>query len=453
MNRLIILFILLNSFFLNSAIKVKYGGNISIRLNEPSSFSYSASSYSNSIFFSLIYENLFYMNSEGDITSNLFSDYEYDPDGKKVVLQLKENLSFSDGTPIRPENLKFSIKIFLTKEMSFSKKLRRVISSFKIEKNTLNIYLNYNQPDILRLLSAPELVLLSMNEKSFSGIFVPTRWESKKYITLDPNIFYPGGRSYVEGVKIVFYDYYFPDIFLSETHLKKDDYTELNGGIYQNFYLSFPYGKVGKNTKIALQSLLKIFFSKYKYSELNSLTSEDESPVSINIKKFSLRKIRSILKYSKIVVFMTSSLKRFEKALYEFFNKYKRLNISFNFIEDNQLKDFIDSNHNIRFLVSEKFFSKRTNIADKLQRILYELNFSRLNEKYFNFVKELEEIKHLRNEELLMEKYSEFVISIISDGLILPLYQEKFSLYLKKNILDVKLDYYGRPLFFKVRVK
>ncbi len=453
LNRIKIFLLIFCSMFLNAGIKTKYGGNIIIRLNEPSSFNYSSSNYSNSIFFSLIYDNFFYLNSDGILSSNLFSSYDYDRNEKKITLNLKPYLSFSDGTRITPENLKFSIKVFLTKEMTTSKKLRRAINSFKIENNSMIITLNYDIPDVLQLLSVPELVLLSMNEKSFSGIFVPDQWESKKFIKLIPNKFYPGGRSYLDYIKIIFYDYYYPDIFLSGRNMKINNYNEFNAGIYQNFYLLFPYGSVGKNSKVALYSLFKIFFSKYNYSELNSLTSTEESPVAINITKFSLRKIRSILKYSRMIIYMTSSLKRYEKDLLDFFNKYKRLNITFNFIEGNKLKDFIKSNHSVKFLIGEKFFKKKTNIVDKLQRILDELSFTRLNEKYLNIMKELEEIKYLKNEELLMKQYSEYVTSIISDGLIFPLYHEKFSIYLKKNILNVKLDYYGRPLFNRVRVK
>ena len=453
MNKIFIIFFIFFSLIVNAGIKVEYGGTITVRLNEPSSFNYSSSSYSNSIFFSLIYENLFYMSKDGELSSNLFTSYNYDPRLKRISMNLKENLSYSDGSPVTPKNLMFSIKMFLTKEMTTSKKLRRAISSFKIDKYTLYIYLNYDIPDCLKMLSSPELVLLSMNERSFSGIFIPDRWESKKFITLTPNKFYPGGRSYLDEVKVIFFDLYYPDIFLSRRNMGLENFKELDAGIYQNFYLLFPYGRVGKNTKVALYSLIKDFLSKYKYTELNSLTSDEESPVSIKIRRFSLRKVRSILKYSKLALYIASSLKRFEKSLSDYFNKYKRLNITLNFIEDNRLKEFISSNHNIRFFVGEKFFRKGMNIVDKLQRILDELSFTRMNEKYINIIKELEEIKFLKNEELLMEKYSEYVTTLISDGIIFPLYQEKFSLYLKKNIRNVKLDYYGRPLFNNMRIK
>jgi len=448
----IFIFILISSV-LSGAIKPEYGGEVTIRLNEPSSFSYSASSYSNSIFFSLIYENFFYLDEDNEISSNLFSSFSYDSDKKLVTLKLKKNLSFSDGTPITPDSLKFSLKIFLTKEMIVSNRFRRAIKSMKSDSDSLFIQLNYNQPKILYDLSAPELVLLSMNEKSFSGIFIPERWERGKFINLKPNLFYPGGRSYLRRVKIVFYDFFYPDIFLSERNLKKDNYREINGGIFQNYYLSFPYGKTGKNTKIALFSLFRSFFSNLNFSALNSLTSEDESPISMNIKKFSSRKIISILRYSKITVYATSSLKKHENDLNKFLNKYKRLNITFNYIEDNQIRDFLGSNRNIRFFLSQKFFMKRTNIVFKLKKILNELVFSRMNEKYLTMIKELQEISMLKNNEFLMDRYSKDVTSIISNGLVLPLNQENYSLYLKKNIVNVKLDYYGRPIFRKIKLK
>ena len=57
------------------AIKPYYGGEISVRLNEPTDFSFAPSSYSNLVFYSLIYENLFYLKQNGDIETHLFTGY------------------------------------------------------------------------------------------------------------------------------------------------------------------------------------------------------------------------------------------------------------------------------------------------------------------------------------------------------------------------------------------
>ena len=58
------------------AVKPYYGGEISIRLNEPEEFAFTPSSYSNLIFYSLIYENFFYLKKNGDIQSHIFQEYK-----------------------------------------------------------------------------------------------------------------------------------------------------------------------------------------------------------------------------------------------------------------------------------------------------------------------------------------------------------------------------------------
>lgn len=434
------------------AIKEKYEGALQIRLNEPINFSHSTANYSDTIFFSMIYENFFYLKSDADIYSNLFSKYSYDNEKRVVTLKLKPSLSFSNGSPVTTKNIKHSLRIFLNKDISASKKLSRVIKNFRNEGDLFYIELNYNIPEIMTILTSPELVLLSLNEQAFSGQFVPSRWERNKFIVLIPNRYYPGGRTYLDQIKVVFFDYYYPDLFMGDPGSVKDGYIEENSGIYQNIYLSFPSGKTGTNTKIALYSLLKNFFIKNNGEELNSLTSSKESPISVNIKKFSYRKIRSILRYSEIKLYISSSLKRIEKDLTEFLNSYK-INISLVFIENSQLKDFINSNKSIKYLVTEKLFNKKDHIEDKIRRIISELSFSRFNEKYLKFLKELEEIKNINNEELLIESISRIVSALINDEFILPIVQTRFSLFINKNFKDISMDYYGRPLMQKVKTR
>ncbi|MEN8152640.1 MAG: hypothetical protein ABFR75_01335 [Acidobacteriota bacterium] len=449
MKKLLILLITLT--FLG-AIKEKYEGTLNIRLNEPVNFSHSTSNYSDTIFYSLIYENFFYLNKKADISSNIFSQYIYEKEKRVVTLKLKPNLSFSTGAPVTTKNIKYSLRFFLNRDISAAKKLSRVIRSFRYEGDFFYIDLNYNVPDILNILTAPELVLLSLNEQAFSGQFFPSQWERNKFMILVPNLFYPGGRSYLNQIKIVFYDYYYPDLYLGDPGSVNKGYSEKNSGIYQNIYLSFPSGKTGTNTKIALYSLLKNFLLKFNFVRLNSLTSAEESPVSVGIKKFSFRKIRTILRYSQIKLYISSSLKRIEKDLLEYLKSYN-INISLVFIENSKLKEFIKSNRSVKFLVSEKLFNKKDHIEDKIRSIISELSFTRFNEKYLKFLKELEEIKNINNEELLIESVSNIVTTLINDEFVLPLAHKKFSLYINNNFKDIFMDYYGRPLMQMVKTK
>ena len=63
-----ILAILISVLFI-FAIKVKYGGDLSILLNEPVDFNYSTTNYSDTILYSFIHENFFYMKKDGAVYS------------------------------------------------------------------------------------------------------------------------------------------------------------------------------------------------------------------------------------------------------------------------------------------------------------------------------------------------------------------------------------------------
>ncbi len=444
--------ILLISFLFVFAIKVEYGGHLSILLNEPVDFKYSTTNYSDTIFYSFIHENFFYMNQDGVLSTNIFKKFYFDNTANKAVLELKENLSFSNGSPITGKNVYYSLKVFFGKENSVAKKISRSVNRIKADKRKISIFFNYKIENIFKFMSNTELVMLAMNENAFSGMLIPDEWERGKFIKLIPNRFYPGGRVYLNGVTVRFDNNSNPDVFLSDPRGKFRGFKEFDGGIYENIYLTFPTGKTGKNTKIALYSFLKIFFNKYNFVNLSSITSEKESPVSVTIKEFSMRKIRSLLRNSQFKLFVNASLKKFNKELTDFIN-LNRLKISLVFIKNDQIRELNKSKTSIKFFLTEKLFSYKTPIEDKIKRIIFELTFSGFNEKYLQIVNELDEIKYLKDNELLMDKISSIVVMLINKEFILPIKQKLFSLYCKDKYIGLKLDYYGRPIFNRVRLK
>jgi len=452
LNKAIKVLLILVSIFMMFSVKVKYGGKLSILLNEPVDFTYSTTNYSDTIFYSFIHENLFYMKMEGTVYSNVFKHYSFNKDKNVVTLEVKGNLSFSNGSPINGKSVHYSLKVFFNKENSIAKRISRSIKKIETSGNKVFVYFNYEIENIFQLLAVPELVLLSMNENAFSGLFVPDEWEKKKYIKLIPNRYYCGGLTYLDYVRIIFRNEDKPDMFLAEPNLKFTNHKELESGIYQNIYLTFPMGKIGKNTKIALYSFLKIFFNKYKLDNISSLTSDKESPISVNIKQFPMRKIKSILRNSQFQIYINSSLKKYEDKLNEFIRK-TYLKMSIVFIKNSQLREFTQGGTKIKFYLTEKMFTKKTAIEDKIKKIIFELTFSRFNEKYLQVVNELDEIKYLKNNELMMDKIASVVETLINKEFILPIKQKKFSLYYKDKFANLFIDYFGRPVFHKIRLK
>lgn len=438
--------LILAAVLVSFSIKTHYGGEVSIRLNEPSSFTFSHSNYSNIIFFSLIYENFFYLKSGGETFSNIFSHYMYDRENKTLSLNLKKNLCFSDGSQITSNDVKVSLNLFLNKNLLTAKRLRNIIKNIRAQGETVYMELLYDRPDIIGLLTVPELVLLP-GSQAFSGIFYPREWVKGKYILLRPNRFYPGGRTYLDGIKVLFTDESNADVFLGEPSAFKDyGYGEFNSGIYQNTYLCFPKEKVGKNTKAALYTLVKQFFlSTGSARALNSLTSDDESPITVNIRELSSWRVRSILKYSKTNLYVFSSLSHLEESFNDFLRN-KGIALESIFISENQLVQYLN-NTPINFLLLEKIFSKRMTMEEKILKILQEMIFTHFDETYLKLLNELKEIRFLKNQELLIDHIARVIEKIINDGVLLPITQKRFSLYIKEGIRGVDIDYYGRPLF------
>ncbi len=427
------------------AIKPHYGGEVTIHLNEPANFNYTPSDYSNLVFYSLLYENFFYLKNNGEIVSNIFDRYTYDKEHRAVVLELKENLSFSNGSPIDADSVALSLKLFLNLKVETSLKLRRIIKRTDTEKQKIIIRLMYDNPDIIGLLTAPELVVLSGSPGIFSGMFQPVEWERNKHIRLAPNKYYPGGRTYLDGVKIIFYDFYYPDMFLSKPGLNDSEFLELNAGIYQNIYLGFPHGKVSTNKRLAMYSLLRDFAKSVEMTPLDVLTSEEESPVTLDIKRLSYRRVRSILRRSRIQLYIVSSLKEIEEKLDAFLKK-RGIHLETIYMNDNVLRDFMN-NAPVQYLLMVKVFNKRVPIEEKIKRIVKEMSFNRFDENYLKMLNELEEVKFLDNDELLYDHVSTLIEKIVNDGFLLPLFQKRYSFYVRKGVKGIELDYYGRPLF------
>jgi MarR-like DNA-binding transcriptional regulator SgrR of sgrS sRNA len=436
-------------FLLVYAIKPYYGGEISIKLNEPTSFTLNTASYSNLVLYSMIYENFFYLQKNGTVSTHVFEDYRYDGGSKTLFLTVKDNLSFSSGKPLTAKNIMASLKMFLGTNLFAASKLNKLVRNIRMVENQVLVELMADDPGIVTMMTVPELVVLAENEQSFSGPFYPEVWEKNKHLVLKANPFYAGGRAYLDAVRVMFSDETLPDVFLSSPKSLKENFQEFDSGIYQNVYLCFLQSDVGQNTKIALYTLLKRFNeeSGYKYRELRTLTADDESPVSIQIKTISRQKTTSILKSSDIKLYILASLSYLEKDLTAFL-KNSNLKIETLFIDDSQMMNFLNAT-TIKYVLIDKIFQTQVPVEEKISRILRESSFNQFNAKYLRMLGELDEVKYSHSPELLMEQVARISETIINDGFIFPLFQKNYSLYIRKDCRAVEIDYYGRPLFQK----
>ena len=105
----------------------------------------------------------------------------------------------------------------------------------------------------------------------------------------------------------------------------------------------------------------------------------------------------------------------------------------------------------VKYVLIDKIFQAQIPVEEKISRILKESSFNQFNVKYLRLLGELDEIKYSHSQELLMEQIARISETIINDGFIFPLFQKRFSLYIRNVWQELEVDYYGRPLFQKAR--
>jgi MarR-like DNA-binding transcriptional regulator SgrR of sgrS sRNA len=145
-----------------------------------------------------------------------------------------------------------------------------------------------------------------------------------------------------------------------------------------------------------------------------------------------------------------SSLKELMKGFDDYLKK-RGIHLETIFINNDQLGNYLQQDTSIKFLLLEKVFNHLSPIEEKIKRIVQEMSFTRFNEKYLGLLNQLNEIKLLKNQELLMNHVSKIIETVIKEGFILPIFQKKYSLYISDKVKDIFVDYYGRPLMQEVR--
>ncbi len=90
----------------------------------------------------LVYDKLFVYDSGMIQSKNLVEDYYYDIDTNTVVLALKENILFSNGDTLTPQDVKYSLDtIKNAPKDTFYKKTLNGINSYKVTSNGLELRL------------------------------------------------------------------------------------------------------------------------------------------------------------------------------------------------------------------------------------------------------------------------------------------------------------------------
>ncbi len=446
----LVLFLLLVCM-LSGAVKTRYGGEIRLRLNEPDTLRMSPSSHSNLLFYSLLYENFFYTVAGRGVKSNLFKRFHYDASTQTLILELHDGLAFSNGKPVLSRHVKNSLTSFFTRVMYRSKKLAGRVKHMTCSAElTLEIQLVSAGPEITAELTAPELVLIGDDEATFSGPYFPKNWDKGRKIELSANPYYAGGRPPIDRATVFFFDDDQLDVFLAESGFSSPSFISYSSGLYENTYITFPAaGNSGQNKRLAYYSLCRNLSGLGSFSPLEALTSADESPVSISIKPLPDRKIVSLLRNAKQIVYLASSLSVMQAPLAE---RFKQLSIPLEIrtISDNEVQGYIQKNP-VPVLILKKLFRKDMPVTEKLASLIRELSFNRFDTVSLRLMKQLEEISGFEKEEVVIPAMAGIIEKLVEDGVILPLYQQRYQLMIRRAFSPVVIDQFGRVFWSELR--
>lgn len=433
------------------AVKTRYGGEIRLRLNEPDTLRLSASSHSNLLFYSLLYENFFYLVPGREIESHLFRRFQYDEASMTLSLELHEGLAFSNGKPVLSRHVKNSLTAFFSRVLYRSKRLAGKVKSIVVKGDySLNIQLTAADASIITELAAPELVLTGDEETAFSGPYLPKSWEKGRFMELVANPYYSGGRQPIERAVVFFQDVDNLDVFLAEPTFASPSYNAYPSGLYENTYITFPAaGNTGNNKRLAFYSLCRNLPGLNGYHHLESLTSAQESPLTLAIKAMPDYRIMPILRNSRQTLYLASSISVMEPALNERFRKLS-IPVEIRILSDNDLSGYIEKNP-VPVLIVKKLFRTETPLTEKLSALIREFSFNRFDETTLGLIKQLEEVSGFDRDELIVPAISGIMERLVEDGIILPLYQQRFQLMVRQNFKPVLIDHFSRIVWSRLR--
>jgi peptide/nickel transport system substrate-binding protein len=93
----------------NWGSNVKYGGTVKLILpNGPISLTMNPFINPATLPTSLVYESLFYVNLDGNITNMLGTSYQWTDNNLELDVSIRQDVRWSDGTPFTPEDVVFT---------------------------------------------------------------------------------------------------------------------------------------------------------------------------------------------------------------------------------------------------------------------------------------------------------------------------------------------------------
>ncbi len=455
-----ILLVLFVSILVLSFTKPRYGGQLTIFLQEPLSSNPYESSFSDLPLFSLLWTNIF-ERIDGKIDSSIFESWEYNKEKKSWRFVLKEGLLFSNGSPVASSDVKKSIELYLRSEQPGSNILSKTILGGEeflsgasstvrgisaLNPSELLINLKSHREDFLDLLSSPYIFLYTGARNVFSGPYTLSSWEKGESMSLKPSPYYGRGRVFLDGIKIYFKKD-IPNLDFSYEEIKSSHTMNEYKGVSRKVFIFFNSQALNHTTRVSLFLMLKNRFSKTDLFE--PANSYIEAGFAIPLPQ-SPRSQNMILPQLKLNIAVEKGLENLipvmEKILKEI-----RIEPEFVFIPSVQIKRVFESPYFqvIIFLPNPSpFYSKEKELIHYIE----EYEVSKYDENFVVTKNLLSELESITDDDRRVESLFYIQKNMMESAVFVPLCKVKVKFYLSKKFEGLKIDDYGRPVFWGVRI-
>jgi ABC-type transport system substrate-binding protein len=457
MKKVLIIFLTLILFL--SFTKPRYGGQITLFLQEPLNLNPYESSFTDLPLFSLLWTNII-ERIDGKISSAIFENWEYNRDKKSWRFIIKNGLLFSNASPVSSSDVKKSLELYLRSEQPGSKILSKIIlggeeflsgASSSVrgistpDPMELVINLKAHREDFLDLLSSPYIFLYNGSRNIFSGPYILSSWEKGESMNLKPNPYFGRGRVFLDGIKINFKRDSQNFDFISE-EIKTSQLMEEYKGVSRNVFMFFNSQILNHNTRISLFFMLKNKLPKTDLFEPANSYMGTDFPIPLPQIPHSQS---LILQQLKLNIAVEKGLEPLVPFLEKIFRDI-RVEPEFVFVPSVQISRIFDSQYfqTIIFIPNPSpFYSKEKELIHYIE----EYEVSKFDENFVTIKNLLSELESITDENKKMEILFYIQKNMIENAVILPLCRIKMKFYLNKRFEGLKIDDYGRPVFWGVR--
>lgn len=402
----------------------RYGGELRLELIEGGNIL----SWDYLIYKSLLYSNIFFLDKSGKPNSYIFSSW-YEEEGK-WHFRLRDGLLYNDSTPVLPQDVANSIANFIRGNLPGSISLSRFVVSVGIKPPDEIIIETSKSVNLPLLLSTPYLFLEKQGK--FSGPFFPAG------DVLKANTFFFAGRPFLDRIRVVS-----PPEEFDLGKVEELGKVPVDSRSYMVYLIVSPkYWR-----KLSRRAIFTFLSSLPWKKRADSYLPPALSQFSLDFPVVRMSRLRSLIRKKLIIAIppLFSSLMQEIETLAET-NRIK----AEVYLSSDPLGDLLKGKANAVLLPSQAVF-----VGSEAEELLGMMVRFKLPAFFSSAKKVMEKLNSAfeKNEEERNKIIASAYEYIASREFFFPMVVVNEKLYLSKDFVYGGTDFYGRPIFWKIRRK